>query len=141
MRAATSSIWGRDSPPARRIHAGSTMSASDMYWARAIRHVFSYSSGTAVYACTTAATSSAGAATGTQLSFAAASDSGRRPVGSPAAAGGSDVTGASMLRQKCHTAATVETIAHSSTNGSSPISVDTLSYTSRVIVPAWRVSR
>ena len=54
-----------------------------MYWASAIRHVLSCSSGTAVYACTTAATRSAGAATGTQLSCAAATCSGRRPDGSP----------------------------------------------------------
>ena len=50
--------------PAAVVQSGSTISSAGMYCASAMRHVFRCSRGTAVYAWTTAATSSAGSATG-----------------------------------------------------------------------------
>ena len=62
----TSSICGRDSVP--RVQRGSTISRFGMYWAAASVHSRSSSAGTDVNAWTTAAFSSAGLVTRTQLS-------------------------------------------------------------------------
>ena len=94
-----------------------------------MRQVFRCSAGTAVYAWTTAATSSAGSATGTQLNRADARCSGRCRVGRPSTGAGSGGTSTPMFRQKWATAATVDTMAHSSTYGNSPNSATAASYT------------
>ena len=94
-----------------------------MYCAPARRHVFSNSPGTAVYAWTTAATRSAGAATGTQFS----SRPGTVPPVGHRSVRRLRVRGMAVSRRRCSgqkwaTAATDDTIPHNSTYDSAPSS-------------------